>query len=114
MPAPAAAFGIFKPTLDPTAHAVPDGGGLCWLQISHDHPHFLIALIPTSQQDTLQATDLSRKTVHFPTPGTAHAGRCCGETAKLAFPLRAEMALLVNAHERMPAKFHDLGVEPRS
>src|SRR2546425_11282582 len=100
MPAPTSALGISNPTFDPTAHAVPDGHGLRWCQIGHDQPHFLIAFVPASQQGTLQATHLRRKTVHLPTPSTAYLWRGCGETAKLPFPLRAEMALFVDAHER--------------
>src|SRR6266849_5988483 len=113
MPAPASALGIFKPAFDPSPHAVPDGSGLRWLQIGHDQPHFLIALVPASQQRTLQATHLPRKTVHFATPGTAHLGRGRSQTAKLAFSSWTEMALLIDAHERVPTQRHDLGVQPR-
>ena len=76
MPAPASPLGIFKPAFDPTAHAVPDGAGLCWCQIGHDQPHFLVALIPACQQCALQAAGLLGETVHPATPGTAHARRC--------------------------------------
>src|SRR5947209_2528478 len=113
MPAPASALGIFKPTLDPTAHTIPDGAGLCWRQIGHDQPHLLIALIPACQQCTPQAAALPRETVHHATPGTAHVGRGGGQTAKRAFSLWTEMALFVDAHERVPAQRDDLAVEPR-
>src|SRR5512135_1945060 len=103
MPAPASTLGIFKPAFDPTPHAVPDGGGLCWHQIGHDQPHFLIALVPARQQGALQATHLPREAVHFPTPGAAHLWCCRGQTAKLAPSLWAEIALLINTHERVPA-----------
>src|SRR5438132_6053932 len=112
MPAPASALGIFKPAFDPTTHTVPDGGGLFWCQISHDQPHFLIAFIPTSQQGASQAADLPRKTVHLPTPGTAHLWGSRGQTAKGALSLRTEIALLVDAHERVPPQRHDLGIQP--
>src|SRR5437588_2499618 len=111
MPAPAPTLGIFKAAFDPTAHAIPDGGRLCWCHIGHDQPHFLIALVPARQERTLQTTDLSRKAVDFPTPGAAHLWGGTGQTAKLPLPLRAEIALLVDAHEWMPPQRHDLAVE---
>src|SRR5258706_10542505 len=114
MPAPASAFGIFKAAFDPTPHAGPDRARLCWRYIGDDQPHFLVAFVPARQQCALQATDLPRKTVHFPTPGTAYLWRGCGQTPKLPFPLRAEMPLLVDAHERMPTQRHNLGIQPGS
>src|SRR5436305_1048085 len=109
MPAPASALGIFQAPLDPTAHAVPDGGRLCWLQIGDDQPHFLIAFIPTCQQGTLQATHLPRKTVDLTTPSSAYLRCCRAQTAKRAFAFWTKMALFVDAHERVPAQRHDLG-----
>src|SRR3989442_1642773 len=114
MPAPASAFGIFETAFDPTAHAVPDGAGLCWLQIRHDQPHFLIALIPASQQCALQSARLLAEAVHLATPRAAHTERCAGQTAKLALPLRTEIALFVDTHEWMPPQRDDLAVEPGS
>src|SRR5713226_9760649 len=102
MPAPASPLGIFKPAFDPTTHAVPDSCGLCWCQIGHDQPHLFIALIPAPQQRTLQAARLLEKAIYLATPGTAHGRHCAGQTAKLAFPLRTEIPVFVDAHERVP------------
>src|SRR5947209_5388461 len=99
MPAPATTYGIFEATFDPAAHAVPVGIHLCRLHIGDDQPHFLIALIPTCQQGTLQATHLPRKTVDPTTPSTTHLRCCCAQTAKLAFAFWTEIALFVDAHE---------------
>src|SRR5712691_9479420 len=112
MPAPATTLGIFEAAEGPTAHAVPHRAGLCWLQIGHDQPHFLIALVPARQQRALQAARLLAETVHLATPRAAHAEGCAGQTAKLAFPLRTEIALFVDAHEGMPPQRDDLAVEP--
>src|SRR5438045_9610102 len=98
MPAPASPLGIFKPAFDPTAHAVPDGAGLCWCQIGHDQPHFLVALIPACQQCALQAAGLLGETVQPATPGTAHASRCRGQTATLAFSSRTQTATYLCLH----------------
>src|SRR6266851_4387195 len=113
MPAPASPLGIFKPTLDPTAHAIPDHRGLFWRQIGHDQPHLLRALIPARKPRALQAAGLLGKAIHLAAPGSAYAGRRASETAKRACPFRTEMALFVDTHERMPAKLHDLAIQPR-
>src|SRR2546427_7734708 len=112
MPAPATTLSIFKAPFDPTAQAVPDRASLGWLQIRHNQPHFLIALIPARQQCALQSACLLAEAVHFATPRTPHAERCARQTAKLAFPLRTEIALFVDPHEGMPPQCDDLAVEP--
>src|SRR5713226_4273669 len=76
MPAPASPLGIFKPTLDPTAHAIPDHRGLFWRQIGHDQPHLLVALIPARKPRALQAARLLGKAIQHqavPTLGAALA-----------------------------------------
>src|SRR5258708_11239959 len=103
MPAPAPSLGISEAAFDPTAHAVPDGGGLCWCQIGHDQPHLLIALIPACQERTLQAAGLLGEAVHLATPGAAHGGGSGGQTARLPLPFGTAIPLLVAPHEPVPA-----------
>src|SRR2546429_2475711 len=112
MPAPTPTLGIFKAAFDPTAHAVPDGARLCWCHIGHDQPHFLIALVEAGQERPRQTTNLSRKAIDLPTPGAAQLWGGTGQRAKRPLPLRAEIALFVDAHEWVPPQRHDLAVEP--
>src|SRR5258708_13873928 len=104
MPAPASPLGIFNPAFDPTAHAVPDGGGLCWCQIGHDQPHLLIALIPACQERTLQAAGLLGEAVHLATPGAAQGGCSGGQTPKLPPPFPTGIPPLARSRSRFRAQ----------
>src|SRR6266705_2768448 len=111
MPLPPATFGIFEPTFDPGAHAVPHDSGCLGSQIGDDEPRLCIGLVPTGQQRTLQPARSSCKTVGDSTPPRPHLRHQAREPAKTALPRRTHLAGAINAQERMPLEGHEMLVE---